>query len=62
MSSYVGMGRRNILKRNSWTIPSDMPADLGMLCLWTVFGLAVTALVFALGFGPEVVQALATAG
>jgi len=39
-----------------------IPADFSFVCLWTMFGLAMTALAFALGFGVEVGQALALAG
>jgi hypothetical protein len=47
-----------VLKRKPWTIPDGMTTDLGILCLWAALGLTMTGLVFALGFGAEVVQAL----
>jgi hypothetical protein len=39
-----------------------IPVDFGFVCLWTVFGLAMTALAFAFGFSVDVGQALALAG
>jgi hypothetical protein len=33
--------------------------DFGFVCLWTSFGLVLTALVFTLGFSAEVEQILA---
>jgi hypothetical protein len=33
-----------------------------LLCMWSVVGLALTGLSFALGFGAQVGQALAAAG
>jgi hypothetical protein len=38
------------------------PADVHVVCLWSVFGLALTVLFFALGFGTEFGQTLAAAG
>ena len=39
-----------------------VPADLRIVCLWTTLGLALTALLFGLGFGAEIGQALTAAG
>ena len=33
-----------------------------LLCMWSIVGLALTGLSFALGFGVQVGQALASAG
>ena len=52
--SYVDVSRP--------TIQSDMLVDLAILCLWPAIGLAVTALVFALGGGDQVIEALAVFG
>jgi hypothetical protein len=38
------------------------PADVRAVCLWSAFGLALTGLFFALGFGAEIGQALAAVG
>jgi len=46
-------------QRFSWQCPA-IPVDFGVVCLWTAFGLAMTAL--AVSFGVEVGQALAVAG
>jgi hypothetical protein len=37
-------------------------ADFHIVCLWSMLGLLMTAAAFALGFGPELGQALAMAG
>jgi hypothetical protein len=37
-------------------------ADVTVVYLWSLIGLAVTGLFFALGFGAEIGQALAAAG
>jgi hypothetical protein len=39
-----------------------MSESLGVVCLWATAGLALTAIVFALGLGGEVGQFLANAG
>ena len=39
-----------------------IPADFGIVCLWAFLGLALTALVIALGFGAEIAEALGMAG
>jgi hypothetical protein len=57
--SYVDVSRPTVLERKPWTIPSDMRVDLAILCLWPAVGLALTALLFALGFGEELMAALA---
>ena len=46
------------------TIPRDttLLSDLIILCLWPAVGLALTALVFALGFGEQVTEALGLFG
>jgi hypothetical protein len=41
---------------------SGITADLGILCLITVVGLTVTALVFSFGFGPDLTEALGISG
>lgn len=41
---------------------ATIPIDFSIVCLWTAVGLVLTALVFTLGFGAEVGQALAVAG
>jgi hypothetical protein len=48
----------------SSNIPRRAPisADFGLVCLWTAFGLVLTALVFTLGFSAEVEQVLAVIG
>jgi hypothetical protein len=40
---------------------AGIAADLSFVCLWTAFGIAATV-VFVLGFGVDVGQALAVAG
>jgi hypothetical protein len=40
----------------------SVPADVHVLCLWSAFGLAVTGLLFAMGFGAEIGLALMAAG
>ena len=40
---------------------AGIPVDLIFVCLWAAFGIAAT-LVFALGFGVDVGEALAVAG
>jgi hypothetical protein len=42
--------------------PPKMPIELGICCLWALAGILSSALVFALGSGDEVTQALAMAG
>lgn len=37
-------------------------ADLRLLCLWSAFGLILTGLFFALGFGADIGLALMMAG
>jgi hypothetical protein len=39
-----------------------VPADVRVVCLWTAFGLALTGLLFAMGFSAEFGQALMAAG
>jgi len=39
-----------------------IPADVQVLCLWSAFGLALTGLFFAIGFGAEIGLALMMAG
>jgi hypothetical protein len=41
---------------------STVSADLVVACMWAAFGLALTSLFFAMGFGPEIGQALIAAG
>ena len=41
---------------------TTIPADLRAVCLWSAFGLALTGLFFAMGFGAEIGQALVAAG
>jgi hypothetical protein len=41
---------------------ASISANFGLVCLWTTFGLALTALIFALGFSAEVEQVLAAIG
>lgn len=36
--------------------------ELSLLCLWSVVGLVLTGLLFAMGFGAEIGQALMLAG
>ena len=36
--------------------------DLPVVCLWSLLGLALSGLALVLGFGAEIVQALALAG
>lgn len=52
MSSLV-LESKTLAKRG-W-----MPFDLGAVFLWVALGLAITALIFTLGFGADVAQALA---
>jgi hypothetical protein len=40
----------------------NFPVNLVVVCLWSIVGLLLTALVLALGFGVEMSQALAVAG
>jgi hypothetical protein len=48
---------------HKWRIsPSGIVTDLGSLGLIALLGLSITALVFTLGFGAEVTQALAMSG
>ena len=37
-------------------------ADFGIVCLWGLLGLDLTALAITLGFGAEIAEALAMAG
>lgn len=60
--SHVGVSQQNVLKPKPLTIPDGMTTDLGILCLWAALGLTMTAVVFALGYGAEVIQALAVSG
>jgi hypothetical protein len=39
-----------------------IPVDLEIVCLWSVFGLTLTGLFVALGFGVDIQQALLLAG
>jgi hypothetical protein len=39
-----------------------IPVDLEIVCLWSAFGLTLTGLFFALGFGVDIQQALMLAG
>lgn len=39
-----------------------IPADFGVVCLWGLLGLELTAPAIALGFGAEIAEALAMAG
>ncbi len=48
--------------RNSSPQGTRIPADLAIVCLWAAFGTAVTALLFALGFGADIGEILAMAG
>lgn len=36
--------------------------EFSVLCLWSVVGLTLTGLLFAMGFGGEIAQALTVAG
>jgi hypothetical protein len=55
--------QHNLSATEQYARPRDcIFAHLGMLSMWAVAGLALTGLAFALGFGAEVVQALAVAG
>ncbi len=40
----------------------EIPFDLGVVCLWATFGLALTALAIGCGFGADIASALAMAG
>jgi hypothetical protein len=40
----------------------DDRVNLILICVWSIVGLALTGLSFALGFGVQVGQALAAAG
>ena len=40
-------------------VPSLADPDLVVVCLFAALGLAVTGVFMALGFGPEIAQALA---
>jgi hypothetical protein len=42
--------------------PRIVPVDLEVVCLWSVFGLMLTALFVAFGFGGDIAQALTLAG
>jgi hypothetical protein len=39
-----------------------VPTDLCIVCLWSAFGLALTGLLFGVGLGSEIAQALTAAG
>lgn len=39
-----------------------IPVNLAIVCLWSAFGLTLTGLFFALGFGVDIQQALMLAG
>lgn len=47
---------------NDIPVRVTIPVDLSVAVLWSALGMLLTALVFALGVGPEVGQALLTAG
>lgn len=61
LAAEYGYGVSNQLSR---LVHGDaaVPAEFGLVCLWAVLGLTMVGLIFALGFGAEVVQALAVAG
>jgi hypothetical protein len=40
----------------------SVPTDVHVLCLWSAFGLALTGLFFAMGFGAEIGLALMMIG
>ena len=40
----------------------ETQGDIGFLCLWAAFGMAMTALIFAMGLGAEFASTLAMAG
>ena len=40
-------------------VSSRVDPELAVVCLFAALGLALTGLFFALGFGPEIAQALA---
>jgi len=40
----------------------SIPTDFRVVCLWSALGLTLTALLYAMGFGPEIGQALMAAG
>jgi hypothetical protein len=62
-SSVSDLGlSKNVIARERWITSSGMTTDLGILCLIAVLGLTMTALVFTLGFGAEVTQALGVSG
>jgi len=42
--------------------PTRLATEMSVLCLWAAVGLGLTGVLFALGFGQEVIQALASAG
>jgi len=41
---------------------TTIPIGLRVVCLWAAFGLALTGLFYAMGFGAEIGQALMAAG
>lgn len=41
---------------------ATVPAELEVVCLWSVLGLLLTMIAFALGFGAQIGQALAMPG
>jgi hypothetical protein len=50
-TAYRPLRRRNIV-----------PAEFHVVLMWSAFGLALTGLFFAMGFGPAIGQALMAAG
>jgi hypothetical protein len=56
--SDLGLSNQHVIARE----PLISSSDLGLLCLIAVLGLTMTALVFTLGFGAEVTQALGVSG
>ena len=46
-----------------WNSRHDgVPFDFGIVCLWSIFGLDLTALAIAFGFGAEIAEILSIAG
>ena len=59
----IGAERTTPVAGASWRSQSTrIPADFGVVCLWALLGLDLTALAIALGFGAEIAEALAIAG
>ena len=55
--------RRNFPVTKQYRRQRDgISAQLGVLSMWAVAGLALTGLAFELGFGTDVMQALAASG